>query len=261
MGKSDSDEKLIMPEEGAPESPVLIEVRGIHKAFGLNRVLRGVSLSVEEGTTAVVMGGSGSGKSVLIKHLVQLLLPDAGEVWVMGHRVDRMEGDELDRLRLSIGYLFQGGALFDSMSVFDNMDFILHRHTRLDAAERRERIEETLDWVDLRSKQNSFPAELSGGQKKRIGFARAIVLEPKLLLYDEPTTGLDPVSVRTVSRLITRLREERNITSVAITHDLLCAEIIAERVHFLDEGVILASGTLNEIRQMESPAIRNFFGA
>jgi len=244
----------------APDASILIEMRGVHKAFGRNEVLRGVSFSVEEGKTAVVMGGSGSGKSVLIKHLVQLLHPDRGEVWVMGRRVDLLKGDALDELRLSIGYLFQGGALFDSMTVFQNIDFILDRHTTLNRQERQARIEETLEWVDLADKRESAPSELSGGQKKRIGLARAIILEPRLLLYDEPTTGLDPVSVRSVSRLISRLKDERNITSVAITHDLLCAEIVADRVHFLSDGVIAEEGSLAELARSDHPALSNFFG-
>ncbi|GIV59464.1 MAG: ABC transporter ATP-binding protein [Rhodothermaceae bacterium] len=249
-----------VPEDGAPPPHVVIELRDLHKSFGKNEVLKGVSLAVERGTNAVVMGGSGSGKSVLIKHIVQLLKPDRGEVWVDGRRVDRLTGDALDALRLSIGYLFQSGALFDSMTVYENMDFILERHTRLSRAERRERIEETLDWVNLREKAASYPAELSGGQKKRIGLARAIILEPRILLYDEPTTGLDPVSVRTVSELIVRLRDERGITGVAITHDLLCAEIITDRAHFLFDGTFIASGTLEELRRSDHPELRNFFG-
>lgn len=238
----------------------MIELRDIYKSFGDTDVLRGASLEVEEGTTAVVMGGSGSGKSVLIKHVVQLLKPDRGEVWVQGQRMDQLEGDALDELRLSTGYLFQGGALFDSMSVFDNLDFFLERHTDLEEAERRDRIEEILEWVNLSQTAPQFPAELSGGQKKRIGLARAIVLEPQILLYDEPTTGLDPVSVRTVSELIVRLRDERGITSVAITHDLLCAEITADQAHFLHEGEIVESGSMEELENSDHEAVRNFFG-
>jgi phospholipid/cholesterol/gamma-HCH transport system ATP-binding protein len=242
-----------------PEEGIVIALRDLHKSFGAKRVLQGVSLAVEKGTSAVVMGGSGSGKTVLIKHIVQLLKPDRGEVWVKGQRVDQLEGDALDRVRLSIGYLFQSGALFDSMTVYENLDFLLDRHTQLSKAERRERIEETLAWVNLRDKAPQYPAELSGGQKKRIGLARAIILEPEILLYDEPTTGLDPVSVRTVSHLIVRLRDERGITSIAITHDLLCAEIIADAAHFIHGGRILADGTLEGLRRSDHPELRNFF--
>jgi len=246
--------------ETPPPSEIVVALRAVHKRFGEREVLRGVSLDVEEGTSAVVMGGSGTGKSVLLKHIVRLLVPDRGAVWVFGQRVDRLEGEALDRLRLSIGYLFQSGALFDSMTVYENLDFLLERHTRLSKSERRDRILETLDWVGLRHTATQYPAELSGGQRKRIALARAIILQPKLLLYDEPTTGLDPVSVRTVSELIVRLRDERGITSIAITHDLLCAEIIADRAHFLHEGRILMSGTLDELRRSDHPVLRNFFG-
>ena len=245
---------------GAPAENVLVELRNVRKSFGEKHVLQGISLAVREGTSAVVMGGSGTGKSVLIKHVVQLLKPDDGEIWVMGRRADLLDGDELDRLRLSIGYLFQGGALFDSMTVYEQLDFYLTRHTELDEDVREERIEETLSWVNLTETADQYPAELSGGQRKRIGLARAIILQPKLLLYDEPTTGLDPVSVRTVSNLIVRLRDERQITSVAITHDLLCAEIIADDVHFLHEGKFIARGTFDEVRRSPEPIVREFFG-
>jgi len=206
------------------------------------------------------MGGSGSGKSVLIKHIVGLLKPDKGEVFVNGDRVDQLDGDDLDSVRLSIGYLFQSGALFDSMTVEENMDFFLERHTESSRSERDERILETLTWVGLPEKRNQYPAELSGGQQKRIALARAIILEPEILLYDEPTTGLDPVSVRQVSELIVRLREEKGVTSVAITHDLLCAEIIADTVHFLHDGEFLVAGSLDEVKSHEHPAISVFFG-
>lgn len=243
-----------------PGSDVMIELRDVHKRFGDKEVLRGVSISVPKGKSAVVLGGSGSGKSVLIKHIVQLLLPDAGEVWALGKRVDLLGGDELDRVRLSIGYLFQGAALFDSMSVYGNLDFILARHTSLTGAERAERIYEMLDWVNLENAASQYPAELSGGQRKRIGLARAIILEPRILLYDEPTTGLDPVSVRVVSDLIVRLRNDRGITSIAITHDLLCAEIIADLVFFLYQGRIVERGSLQNLEASKNPVLREFFG-
>jgi len=248
------------PDGRPPPDDVVIALRDVHKAFGDKHVLCGVSLSVNRGTSAVVMGGSGTGKSVLIKHIVQLLEPDRGEVWVKGQRMDQLDDDAVDALRLHIGYLFQGGALFDSMTVYENLDFLLDRHTTLSRAERRERIEETLAWVNLREKAPQYPAELSGGQKKRIGLARAIILEPEILLYDEPTTGLDPISVRTVSDLIVRLRDERGITSIAITHDLLCAEIIGDAVSFLCEGKIIAHGVFDDLRHSGHPELRNFFG-
>jgi phospholipid/cholesterol/gamma-HCH transport system ATP-binding protein len=237
----------------------MIELRDIHKSFGSQEVLRGFSLSGGRGMSVVFRGGCGSVKPEVIMIMVGGFPRDAGEVWVRGKRVDRLNDDEVDRVRLSIGYLFQGGALFDSMTVHENMDFILKRQTRLSAKIRSRRILETLEWVNIREAAGQYPAELSGGQKKRAGLARAIILKPDVLLYDEPTTGLDPVSVRTVSDLIVRLRDERNITSIAITHDMLCTQMIADEVHFLSEGRFIASGTLQEVRQSNLPTIRNFF--
>ena len=248
-------------QDGSPVDDIIVELRDIHKSFGDQKVLDGISLSVPKGKSAVVMGGSGSGKSVLLKHVVRLLDPDEGEVWVKGKRMDKLRQDEVDRIRLSTGYLFQGGALFDSMTVFENLEFILERHSKFSKSERSERIQETLDWVNLGETGEQFPAELSGGQKKRIGLARSIILQPEIMLYDEPTTGLDPVSVRTVSELIVRLRDERGITSIAITHDLQCAEIIADQVHFLAAGKFVAEGSLDEVRNDDQPELRNFFWA
>ena len=245
---------------GPPPPHTIIELRDLYKSFGDLDVLNGASLAVEKGTSAVVMGGSGAGKSVLLKHIVKLIAPDRGEAWVKGQRVDQITGDVLDELRLSTGYLFQGGALFDSMTVEENMNFFLKRNSELSKGERADRIEETLSWVNLADTAPKFPAELSGGQQKRIGLARAIVLEPEILLYDEPTTGLDPVSVRTVSELIVRLRDERGITSVAITHDLLCAEIITDQAHFIYDGQIVESGSLEDLKHSDHPTLRNFFG-
>lgn len=242
-----------------PAEGILIELRQIHKSFGQNHVLRGISLSVPKGTSAVVLGGSGTGKSVLIRHVVGLLRPDSGEAWVGGERVDRLEGDALDRLRLKAGYLFQGGALFDSMTVEENMFFFLDRLTDLSKAEKKERIEAALDEVNLAHTRPQFPAELSGGQKKRVALARAMLVNPEIILYDEPTTGLDPISVRVVSELIAKLRDERGITSISITHDLLCAEIIADDVHFIHQGRFLASGSLDELKRSDDPHLAEFF--
>ncbi len=242
-----------------PAEHIIIELRNLAKSFGPNQVLRGISLQVPRGSSAVVLGASGSGKSVLIRHIVGLLLPDSGEVWLCGQRVDRLRGRDLDRLRLSVGYLFQGGALFDSMTVYENLSFSLERHTRLDRQERDLRIRETLAWVEMDHAASSYPAELSGGQQRRVGIARAIVLHPDVLLYDEPTTGLDPVIAGTVAELIVRLHDERHITSITITHDLSYAAHVADQVHFLNEGRFVAEGTFEQVRTSNHPAVQAFF--
>jgi phospholipid/cholesterol/gamma-HCH transport system ATP-binding protein len=253
------DGRMVTGGAEPPPEEIPIQIRNLYKSFGRTQVLRGISLSVRRGSSVVVMGGSGTGKSVLIRHIVGLLRPDAGEVWVEGQRADLSTGDDLDRLRLRIGYLFQGGALFDSMTVEENMRFFLDRHTKLSKAEKQERIQQTLEGVNLPEMHDRYPAELSGGQKKRIALARAMLLEPAIILYDEPTTGLDPLSVRVVSELIARLRDERGITSIAITHDILCAEIIADEAHFIHDGRFQASGTLDDLKHAEHPVLQDFF--
>ncbi len=242
-----------------PPDHIVVELRDVHKAFGPKKILRGVNLAVERGTSAVVLGGSGTGKSVLTKHVVGLLQPDKGEVWVLGERLDLMTPEQRDRKRTRLGYLFQGGALFDSMTVYENMRFFLDRLTTLDRDEKDDLIAESLEDVNLPHTRDQYPAELSGGQKKRIGLARTLILRPDIILYDEPTTGLDPVSVRVVSELIVKLRDTRGISSIAITHDLLAAEIITDKAHFLLDGVIAESGTLAEVQASKHPALQEFF--
>ena len=242
-----------------PPEDTVVELRDLYKSFGPKEILKGVNLSVERGTSAVVLGGSGTGKSVLTKHVVGLLQPTSGEVWVLGDRMDLLDQDQMDRKRTRLGYLFQGGALFDSMTVYENMRFFLDRLTTLDRGEKDDLIDESLEDVNLPDTRHQYPAELSGGQKKRIGLARTLILRPDIILYDEPTTGLDPVSVRVVSDLIVKLRDTRGISSIAITHDLLAAEIITDQAHFLSEGRIVASGTLREVRHSDDPVVEEFF--
>ncbi|MDE2833599.1 MAG: ATP-binding cassette domain-containing protein [Bacteroidota bacterium] len=241
-----------------PDPQDVVVINNLHKAFGRRRILRGINLRVRCGESVAIMGGSGTGKSVLLKHIVGLIEPDLGAIQVLGQRIDELSSLDLDAVRLRIGYLFQGGALFDSMTVADNMDFVLRRHTDLRKAERTDRIMEALDWVSLQATANQYPAQLSGGQKKRVALARAIILEPEILLCDEPTTGLDPVSVRTVSNLLVRL-QRRNMSVITITHDLLCAEITADRAVFLHEGKVLAQGALSNMRTHPHPMLKEFF--
>ena len=242
-----------------PPDDVVVDLRDVYKGFGPKKILKGVNLAVERGTSAVVLGGSGTGKSVLTKHVVGLLQPDQGEVWVLGERLDLMTPEQRDRKRTRLGYLFQGGALFDSMTVYENMRFFLDRLTTLRKDEKDDLILESLEDVNLPQTRDQYPAELSGGQKKRIGLARTLILRPDIILYDEPTTGLDPVSVRVVSELIVKLRDTRGISSIAITHDLLAAEIITDRAHFLYDGQIVEAGTLAEVRASKHPVLEEFF--
>ena len=262
----DAESHLVDPEAGPvtgtsppPPDNVVVELRDLYKGFGPKKILKGVNLAIERGTSGVVLGGSGTGKSVLTKHVVGLLQPDKGEVWVLGERLDLMTPEQLDRKRTRLGYLFQGGALFDSMTVYENMRFFLDRLTTLTKDEKDDLIQESLEDVNLPQTSKQYPAELSGGQKKRIGLARTLILRPDIILYDEPTTGLDPVSVRVVSELIVKLRDTRGISSIAITHDLLAAEIITDKAFFLLDGQIAASGTLDEVRHSDIPALQEFF--
>ncbi|HIL56667.1 MAG TPA: ATP-binding cassette domain-containing protein, partial [Rhodothermales bacterium] len=184
----DDPQERVTGNASPPPDHVAIEMRNVHKAFGTKEVLKGISLSVDRGMSGVVLGGSGTGKSVLTKHVVGLLKPDRGEVWVLGDRIDLMTGDALDRKRIRLGYLFQGGALFDSMTVYENMRFFLDRHTKLSKGEKDDLVEESLEDVNLPQTKHQYPAELSGGQRKRIGLARTLILRPDIILYDEPTT-------------------------------------------------------------------------
>ncbi len=238
---------------------VIIRLEDVHKSFGDKDILNGITLDIAKGQSVAIMGGSGTGKSVLLKHVVRLIKPDRGRVWVGGRCLEGIGESEMDAIRLRIGYLFQGGALFDSMTVEENLDFILRRHTVLDPAARAARIGQALSWVRLHDKGRQFPSELSGGQRKRVALARATVLGPEILLCDEPTTGLDPVSVRTVSDLIVYLRNEKGTTVVSITHDLLCAEIISDEVHFLHGGRVVASGDFATVRDSSDSILQEFF--
>ncbi len=235
-----------------------IHLKEIYKAFGENVVLKGFSLDVHEGETLAVVGQSGVGKSVAIKHIVGLLRADDGEVWVDGKEVGGLAQEELYELRRQVGYVFQFAALFDSMTVAQNLGMGLRRIPGMTEARVRERVEECLDLVELEGYGNRFPAELSGGQRKRAGLARAIATEPKYLLYDEPTTGLDPVTTTVIDRLILRMREELGVTGVVITHDMESAYRIADRIGMLYDGRICFLGTPEEIRACEDPVVRGF---
>jgi len=235
-----------------------IRMVDVHKSFGDHAVLRGFSLEVEQGETVSVIGGSGQGKSTLLKHMNGLLRPDAGEVWVDDARIDQLEGEGLYEVRRKVGYVFQFAALFDSMTIAENVAMGLQRIPGLSPAEVEERVATSLSRVDLEGVEEQYPSELSGGMRKRAGLARAIALEPSYLLYDEPTTGLDPVTLSMVDDLILRMRDSLGVTSVVITHDMESAFRISDRIAMLHEGRVRALGTPDEIRGSDDPVVRGF---
>jgi phospholipid/cholesterol/gamma-HCH transport system ATP-binding protein len=236
----------------------VIEIRGLSKRFGTKVVLDGVDLKVPGGKNTVVIGGSGTGKSVLIKCVVGLLQPDGGEILVDGEDITRMREAERVRVRQKFGMLFQGAALFDSMDVGENVAFALRRLKAHPDRHIRQVVEEKLSMVGLREIQSLMPAELSGGMKKRVGLARAIASEPDILLYDEPTTGLDPIMADVINDLIIALRETLGVTSITITHDMASAYKIADQIAMLYKGKIVAVGTPDEIRNTENPIVAQF---
>jgi phospholipid/cholesterol/gamma-HCH transport system ATP-binding protein len=230
---------------------------GVHKRFGTREVLRGVSLDVPTGSTTVLLGRSGTGKSVLLKHVVGLLAPDAGHVEVDGRDVASLDADGLAALRRDIGYVFQFAALFDSLTCAENLELALRRRVA-DPAEIPARVADALAMVGLPEVGSSYPAELSGGMRKRVGIARAVVLRPRYILWDEPTTGLDPVTTATMDRMILHVQRELGLTSIVVTHDLTSAFQVADRIALLHEGTIRAAGTPGEIRASVDPVVRQF---
>jgi phospholipid/cholesterol/gamma-HCH transport system ATP-binding protein len=231
---------------------------GVHKSFDGKEVLRGVDLDVREGETCVVLGGSGSGKSVLIRHAVGLHRPDAGEVWVDGTEISGLDEEELLDTRKKVGMLFQAGALFDSMTVRDNVGFALEEHTTWDDDKVLARVLEVLKLVELDGVLELMPADLSGGMRKRVALARAIALAPRAILYDEPTTGLDPITANTINHLIRSLQAKLGVTSIVVTHDILSAFTVGDRIAFLQDGKILFHGTVDEAKSAPVPLLRNF---
>jgi len=236
----------------------VIKLIDVHKSFGPKDVLQGFSLEVSEGESMVIIGYSGSGKSVAIKHIVGLLEPDAGEVWVDGRNVSGLTRRELYELRSHIGYVFQFAALFDSYSIGENVAMGLRKQGLLTPAEIDKRVTEALELVDLPNVAERFPAELSGGMRKRVGIARAVALRPKYMLYDEPTTGLDPVTSATMDELMVRMREVLGVTSVVITHDMRSAYTVGTRIAMLYEGRVRQVGTVEEIRNTKDPVVSQF---
>jgi phospholipid/cholesterol/gamma-HCH transport system ATP-binding protein len=242
------------------ENETVISIRGLYKSFDDLDVLKGVDLDVHKGENVAVLGKSGSGKSVLIKILVGLLRPDKGEVFVLGKEVDKLNIKELDALRLRIGFSFQSSALYDSMSIRQNLEFPLTMNVKnLGKKEVDKAVEEVLDAVGLKDKIDDMPSELSGGQRKRIGIARTLILKPEIMLYDEPTSGLDPITCMEINELINDVQEEYNTSSIIITHDLTCAKATGNRVAMLLDGKFIKVGKFEEVFNTDDEQIKSFF--
>jgi len=236
----------------------MIEVRHLQKSFGVNQVLEDVSFRIENGESVVIIGRSGGGKSVLLKHLVGLLQPDAGAVLVDGENIGPLNERQLLRIRRKFGMVFQGAALFDSMTVAENVAFAFRRQKILTAGEIARRVAAALEMVDLPGTENRKPAELSGGMRKRVGLARAIIYEPQIVLYDEPTTGLDPIVSDSIDKLIIRVRDQLKVTSIVVTHDMRSARRVGNRVMMLHEKKLYANATPAEFFASTDPIVRQF---
>jgi phospholipid/cholesterol/gamma-HCH transport system ATP-binding protein len=236
----------------------MIEAREVHKSFGPQRVLEGVTLQIKRGESVVIIGRSGGGKSVLLKILIGLLRPDAGDIIIDGQNIAPMTERQLLQVRHKFGMLFQGAALFDSMTVAENVSFALRRDGKWTREQIQRKVREALEMVELAGTEEKKPAELSGGMRKRVGLARAIIYQPQILLYDEPTTGLDPIAADRINKLVVRICERLQVTSVAVTHDMRSAARIAQRIFMLHEGRIHATGTPEEILHSTDPIVRQF---
>jgi phospholipid/cholesterol/gamma-HCH transport system ATP-binding protein len=242
-----------------PDNPV-IRIKGLSKKFGKHQILKELDLEIRKAENLVVLGKSGSGKSTIIKCLVRLIEPDEGNIVIFGKDMAEVDYDELNQLRTRIGFLFQSAALYDSMTVYENLAFPLRHHKKEMGKEKLdELIHEVLENVGLPDAQNLMPAELSGGMSKRVGLARTLILKPEIMLYDEPTTGLDTVTAKEISRLMVDMQRKYKISSLIITHDIRCAEITADRIVILDEGSLVAEGTYEELSKNDNEWISSFF--
>lgn len=236
----------------------MIEIKNLSKSFSEHRVLDGLNLKIEKGTTCVIIGRSGCGKSVLLKHIVGILKPDKGAVFVDNQEVARLSSSALSTLRMRMGMVFQGGALFDSLTVGENVGFGLIEHQKITQKELLERIEESLCLVDLCGIANLMPVELSGGMKKRVSLARALCIRPEIILYDEPTTGVDPITADSINELIRSLHDKLQVTSVVVTHDMKSAYKVADKIAMLYKGKIIVQGSPGEIQNSQNPVTHQF---
>lgn len=248
-------------EKSIPESRnAVIEVRDLKISFGSQPVLNGLSLDLYEGENLVVLGKSGSGKSVLIKCIVQLLQADSGSIKVFGKEMNNIGKKDLEELRKDIGFLFQSGALYDSMTVRQNLEFPLRRiRKELDEKQIEAKVQEVLDNVGLPDTGDKMPSQLSGGMKKRIGLARTIIVDPKILLYDEPTTGLDPITSDEISQLMNAVKKQYKTSSIIITHDIACVKTVADRIIMINDGILFKEGTYHDFTTSKDPFIKSYF--
>lgn len=235
-----------------------IELKNLRKSFGEQTVLGGIDLNVESGDALVVLGRSGTGKSVLLKLLIGLEKPDSGSICIAGQEITGLEGHDLNEIRKKIGFLFQQAALYDSMTIEENVEFPLKRHSQLSEEERKKRVSELLRTVGLDSNLEKLPGELSGGMKKRVGLARALALDPEIVMFDEPTAGLDPMTAAEIDELILDLKKKRKITSVIVTHDIPSARRVSDRVVMLDQGKVVEQGTFEELEKSNHPMVKQF---
>lgn len=237
----------------------LVKIENLSKSFDDLHVLDDISLHTDRGENLIVFGQSGTGKSVLLKCIIGLLTPDTGNIFINDENVLTMSTKELNEVRKRMGFLFQGAALYDSMNVRENLEFPMKRIMHLSQEEMDEKVISTLEMVSLKEAVDKMPSELSGGMRKRIGLARSIITDPELMLYDEPTTGLDPITSKEISELILNLQKKLNMTSIVVTHDLICAEIIADRAIFLRGGKIAFEGNIDDLTKSQDPFLKNFF--
>ncbi|MHC4182787.1 MAG: ABC transporter ATP-binding protein [Planctomycetota bacterium] len=236
----------------------IIELKDVHTSFNGTLVHSGINLCINEGEVMSLIGSSGVGKSVLLKELIGILKPDKGEIFIMGKNIVPLKEEELTRIRRDIGILFQGAALFDSLSVYENIAYPLREHMNLTEKEIKEKIKEKLSLVGLEGVEEKMPDELSGGMKKRVGLARAIAIEPKIILYDEPTTGIDPITAEKINELILSLQNKLGITTIVVTHDLHCVKKVSDRMAMLFDGKIITEGTWDEFENSELKVIKDF---
>lgn len=236
----------------------MIRIHNLYKSFGTARVLNGLSLNVREGETKVVIGRSGGGKSVLLKSIVGIIRPDSGSIMINGTEVMGLSEADYNKVRKSIGLVFQNGALFDSLTVGENVSFVLDEFSSLSAAEKRERIAHALSLVGLKGIENMMPAQLSGGMRKRVSLARVLCMEPRIILYDEPTSEVDPVTADAINRLIIEMRDRLKVTSIVVTHDMNAAYRLADSIAMFYHGQVIADGSPEEIRKSHHPVIRQF---